>query len=168
MAKHTQDREDLLRDGTAMPVRGRLRIDGTEVVIGFRTDGQLSLYWDQDPVYQFDAQRRLRRVFFDSQRYKVQRGRLVRLERTNPPGSLPIRQVRFVSEPICAAEQAGILQRLKDYLQQIDAALSKITVSSDQTMLQTVGAGEEDFSRRVRKWITLSDGTIPIGDGPEV
>ena len=81
MAKQTQDREDLMREGTAMPLRGRLLIEGIEVVIGFRPAGQCSLYWNQDPVFQFDAQHQLRRAFVDSRRLKALDGRLAYLKR---------------------------------------------------------------------------------------
>jgi hypothetical protein len=42
MALEERDREDLLRDGRQMLVRGESLIAGTPVVIGFRSQGQLS------------------------------------------------------------------------------------------------------------------------------
>ena len=61
MALEERDREDLLRDGRLMPLRGECLIDGVKVVLGFRSQGQLSLYCGPDPVFQFNAARELRR-----------------------------------------------------------------------------------------------------------
>ena len=166
MAKRTQDREDLLRDGTAMPVRGKLLIDGVEVVIGFRRNGQLSLYWDQDPVFQFDTDSRLRRVFIDSNRLKSDNGRLVRLTKTDEHSNQPAGRLRLVTEPITAAAEARILQSLSHCLQQIDAALQSIDKLDGKTELQTVGASGRDFAGRVRRWIAKADQPIQLADGP--
>ena len=79
MARETHDREDLFRDGTQMPIRGRIDLDGTEIVIGFRKCGSASLYWDQDPVFQFNALHQLRRVYFRGIRYAAENGVLNQL-----------------------------------------------------------------------------------------
>jgi hypothetical protein len=69
MALEEQDREDLLRDGRAMPLRGECTLSGSQVVIGFRSAGQLSLYCGPDPVFQFNAEQKLRRAFFQGRRF---------------------------------------------------------------------------------------------------
>ncbi len=82
MAKKIADREDLLRDGVQMKVRGRTYIEGHEVFVGFRSEGQVSLYWDQDPVFQFNSDYELRRVFYSGQRFAAYNGELVCLTST--------------------------------------------------------------------------------------
>ncbi|WP_372896080.1 hypothetical protein [Stieleria sp.] len=166
MAKQTDDREDLLRDGTAMPVRGRLWVDRAEVVIGFRSQGQLSLYWDQDPVFQFDESCRLRRVFIDSCRLKAENGKLVRLRQPHESIDRPVERLRLVTEPISADDEAAILQRLSDRLQQIDATLDRMMLDGDQTSLQTVGATPPEFARRVRAWIANWNRSMGVAGGP--
>ncbi|QDV42119.1 hypothetical protein Enr13x_19620 [Stieleria neptunia] len=153
MAKQTEDREDLLRDGTAMPVRGRLWVDRTDVVIGFRSRGQLSLYWDQDPVFQFDESCRLRRVFIDSCRLKAQNRNLVRLRQPHESINRSVERLRLLTEPISQDDQAAILQRLSGCLQQIDATLEQMVFDGNPARLQTVGATPPEFARRVRGWI---------------
>ena len=166
MAKQTEDRENLLRDGIAMPVRGRLFLEDSEIVIGFRPDGQLSLYWDQDPVYQFDASQRLRRVFLDSNRFKVEKGRLFRLAKTAQGNDATTSRLRLVSEPISESEETLILQKLTDRLQQINDALTKTCLTTGEQQLQTVGLTDQEFRTRVRKWISRLDQPIRLADGP--
>ena len=166
MAKQTEDREDLLRDGTAMPVRGRLWVDRAEVVIGFRSRGQLSLYWDQDPVFQFDESCRLRRVFIDSCRLKAENGKLVRLRQPHESIDRRVDRLRLVTEPISEVDEAAILQRLSDRLQQIDATLDQMVFDADQALLQSVGATPPEFARRVRGWIADWDRSLGVAGGP--
>lgn len=164
MAKQTEDREDLLRDGTAMSVRGRLLIDGTEVVIGFRSRGQLSLYWDQDPVFQFDEAGRLRRAFLDSNRLKVEKGRLVRIKKADEHDGPSASRLRLIVESLSEIEQSVILQSLSECLQQIDEALDPLALARREQELQTVGASEADFALRVRNWISQLESPVRLAD----
>ena len=69
MAIEERDREDLLRDGSAMLVRGEVVSDELELLIGFRAENQGSLYCGPERVFQFDVQGRIRRVFFDGRKF---------------------------------------------------------------------------------------------------
>ena len=81
MARHAQDRENLLRDATAFERRiefqvllaGRLSV----VFVGFRAAGGVSLYFDGDPVYHFNSRGELRRAFVEDQLIQAEEGRLV-------------------------------------------------------------------------------------------
>lgn len=81
MAREIHEREDLLRDATALSPRIQLRLqrDGVpiEVFAGFRKEGAVSIYFGDDPVYHFNAQRELRRAFVDDRLFKAEKGRLV-------------------------------------------------------------------------------------------
>ncbi len=157
MARHTHDREDLLRDGVAMTRRGRLDLNRAEVFIGFRPQGQLSLYWDQDPVFQFDPAQKLRRVYWEGRRIKAAGGQLLSLTpspTSNPmPKASTVSQLRFVGHPLSAAEQSCILQDLERRLQQIRAAMSAELENTGGEGLQTVGESEQEFAGRVVAWI---------------
>lgn len=170
-----------MREGTAMPLRGRLLIDGIEVVIGFRPSGQCSLYWNQDPVFQFDAQHRLRRAFVDSRRLKAQDGRLAYLKRVESQGNSDqdgvdhpkagIDPIRFSSELLPLGEERRILQKLNDCLQQIEQRLRPTTTSEDARSqpindLQCVGASEVEFSECVLSWIERLGRPIRIAPSP--
>lgn len=84
MAREVHQREDLLRDATALVPRVVLRVDvgGREIELfaGFRGDS-LSLYFGDDPVYHFNDRGELRRAYVDDRLIKAEQGRLVALER---------------------------------------------------------------------------------------
>lgn len=83
MARHEADREDLIREATALRERVEMRISGESepVVAGFRDDGRLSLYFGADPAFHFDAGGRLRRAYVDGDLYRSQGTTLSRLHR---------------------------------------------------------------------------------------
>jgi len=87
MAREESDREDLLREATALVRRIEFRIpDHAEsIVMGFRRDGAASIFFGADPVYQFNAAGELRRAFHDGNLFKAEQGRLVLLTRERTP-----------------------------------------------------------------------------------
>lgn len=74
---------ELMAEATAMVRRAEFTAtDGrSRLVAGYRGDGSLSLYFGQDPVYQFDPVGRLRRAFVDGLLYRTQGSTLARLTR---------------------------------------------------------------------------------------
>ncbi len=83
MARHAADREDLFAEAVAMTRRlaGRWSAEGPLIVAGFRENGWLTVYLGPDPMYQFDAEGRLRRAFRDELLYRTQGTTLARLRR---------------------------------------------------------------------------------------
>ncbi|MCA9269139.1 MAG: hypothetical protein KDA41_11745, partial [Planctomycetales bacterium] len=83
MAKQQHDREDLLREATALVVRAELQLnsDAHPVVAGFRQGGEASFYFGFDPVFQFNSERQLRRAFYDGRLIKAEQGALIALAR---------------------------------------------------------------------------------------
>ncbi|MEZ6062613.1 MAG: hypothetical protein R3C19_19900 [Planctomycetaceae bacterium] len=84
MARHEADREDLVKEATAMVERAEIRCDSLAgpVTAGFRKDGRLSIYVDQDPVYQFDSAGLLRRAYVGGFLYRSEGGTLAELQRS--------------------------------------------------------------------------------------
>lgn len=80
MAREIHEREDLLRDATALVPRIQLRLmrdtSPLEVFAGFRGES-LSLYFGDDPVYHFNAAKELRRGFVDDRLIKAEKGKLI-------------------------------------------------------------------------------------------
>lgn len=151
MAKETHDREDLLRDGMAMIHRGQTIIDGKEVFVGYRADGQASLYWDQDPVFQFNSSSELRRVYIDGVKLLAQQRQLLILKRHASAPSL-----RELSSD-------AVMQRLDQCLEKLAA----LPGSAEEAGWQTVGQDTDDFHRRVREWAKeLRTEGITIADEP--
>ena len=92
MAMNEDDREDLLREAVALLPRAELHVQGlTELLTaGFRSNGFLSLYFGQDPVYQFDQSGRLRRAFEGGLLYRTAASTLSRLQRVRSEGTVTL------------------------------------------------------------------------------
>lgn len=93
MPRIESDKEDLIRDATALVHRGEFVFISPQntlqnwqvVTIGFRTSGSASFYFDQDPFYQFDADGRLRRSYCGGFLYRSQSSTLARMHRIRTP-----------------------------------------------------------------------------------
>jgi hypothetical protein len=83
MARHEADREDLMREATALERRCELQVPGgTQALIaGLRAGGLLSIYFGSQPVYHFDEASRLRRAYADGFLYRTQGTTLARFSR---------------------------------------------------------------------------------------
>lgn len=103
MAREESDREDILREATALVERAELRIDGVAepLVFGFRANGALSLFVTQDEVYHFDAEGAWRRGYFQGRLLKAVRGQMVELIRERTEQATVLR-----SRPLSSREQA--------------------------------------------------------------
>ena len=94
MSRSESDREDLLREATALVERVELSIPGygESIVVGFRRDGSASFFFGQSPVFQFNSQRELRRAFRDGLLFKTDNGRLVEMRRERTATMRPRRE----------------------------------------------------------------------------
>ncbi len=83
MARVESDREDLIREATALKQRVEWDVpsESEPVVTGFKRDGSLSVYFGQDPVYQFNPVGQLRRAYVGNFLYRTQGDTLARLHR---------------------------------------------------------------------------------------
>lgn len=83
MARHEEDREDLMREASGLIRRAEWRVSGFDepVVVGQKRNGVWSIYCGADPVYQFDADGGLRRAFVDGLLYRTQGATLSQLRR---------------------------------------------------------------------------------------
>jgi len=75
--------EDLMRELVALTERVELRGPGVEdrIVAGFHRDGRLTVYFGEDPYYQFDPEGRLRRALIDGRLFRTQGNGLAALTR---------------------------------------------------------------------------------------
>lgn len=143
MALEEHDREDLLRDGRTMPVRGECRCAGETVLIGFRSAGQASLYWGSERVFQFDAAGRLRRVYLAGEKFAAQSAGLVQLHRQRRGG-----RVELVRERASEDKQSNVLAAADGCLQRI----AKVT-KDDAIQWRVEGSDVEGFRTRVCDWL---------------
>jgi hypothetical protein len=87
MARNESDREDLIREAIAMIRRTELVADDLSepITIGFRSNGAMSVFVGQDPVYQFDPAGRLRRAYVGGSLFRSQHSTLAKLTRRRTP-----------------------------------------------------------------------------------
>lgn len=160
MARHEQDREDLLREATALVLRVELLLADVNqsTVIGFRRDGSGSLFVGSDPVFQFNKNNELRRGYWNGKLIKAKKGRLVELTRVRTATEVQLRRRELGAE-----ETNTFLQLLRDSIQQI---LSAIT-HHKCTIVGQVPPNADVLSAAADWLIALTD-DIRIADVPNV
>ena len=104
MSRRESDREDLLREATALAERAELQVTGfaESVIVGFRQDGAASFFFGADPVYQFNAAGELRRAFVGGLLYKAEQGSLVALRRERGDGVVALVRRKLNDEETAA------------------------------------------------------------------
>lgn len=120
MAQHEQDREDLLREATALATRAELLVEGFDenVVVGFRSNGAASLFIGADPVYQFNTAGEIRRGFRDGQLIKAVDGKLFTMRRERKDG-----QVQLLRSELSPEATQAYLTTCKEHLAALHASL---------------------------------------------
>ena len=156
MALSELEREDLLRDGRAMPIRGEIHVDSSVWLVGFRPQGQVSLYAGADLVFQFNVAGELRRVFVAGERLAAENGRLQRLQ-TRDRGQ----RLQLVREPLTDQEQQTVHSQLVCCLRQLES------LAKQQAMpWRTEGIAEAEFRARVLCWLDDRESGSKIAKSP--
>ena len=83
MSRSESDRENMMRDATALRIRAEIQIPDCDdsVVAGCRDNGGWSFYFGQDPCYHFSEAGELRRAFAGDRLYRTQGETLAKLHR---------------------------------------------------------------------------------------
>ena len=148
MTRQESDREDLMREATALTRRAELQLpaEPEPIVVGFRRTSAFSIYWGADPVYQFDPEFRLRRAYVDGFLYRTAGETLAKLDRVRTATATELHRtdlgktelqeflanVRSYCEKFVAAVQSGeakvnaaipsteeVLPAASDFIQQV-------------------------------------------------
>ena len=122
MARHEADREDLLREATALAQRAESVIDGYDrpVLIGFRREGAVSIYIGQDTAIHFNTRGQLRRGYWDAQLIKAERGRLASMVRVRQEDG-----VQLVRHDFGHAETSQYLQLVQQHIDRLQEMSSR-------------------------------------------
>ena len=154
MSRQESDREDLLREATALVERAEITVPGFDepIVVGFRRDGSLSVFFGPDPVYQFNAAGELRRAFSSSLLYKAERGGLVALRRERGEA-----EVALVRTALTADETTDFLNAAHRRLTDLAATLGtrSFTITGQVSIDANVVA-------RVQEWLAAMPRNIPV------
>jgi hypothetical protein len=161
VAREVHEREDLLRDATALSPRLQLGLNGDhavkEIFAGFRAEGALSLYFNTAPVYHFNSRFELRRAFVDDRLIKAVQGKLVAMQPQRGPHSTD-----FVSHAMSPEEEQQFGCVLLEHLALLRTALQ----TDDYELIGQVPA-EGNGLRRLTDWLAEFPG-VKIADGPRV
>ena len=134
------DREDIMREATALHRRASFRMEGfaDPVIVGFKRTGAMSIYFDQDPVYQFDTEGRLRRAYRAGLLYRTQGTTLAELGRERSAD-----QTTLLRHDLTGSEVA-------EFLTEMDQHLTKLaSVAALPNQLEVVPA-EADLTPEIR------------------
>ena len=127
MARNESDREDLIREATALRQRAEWDVPAEPgpVVTGFRRDGSLSVFFEQDPVYQFNPDGQLRRAYVDGLLYRTQGTTLAELRRERTATETTL--IRRDMEPAELADFAAAMRtRLADLRQSLSSGTARL------------------------------------------
>jgi hypothetical protein len=158
MAREEQDREDLMREATALVERIEFRVEAKSVVVGFRRTGAGSIFFEADPAYHFNGAGELRRAFVDEVLYKSEGGRLIGLRRERTAS-----EVALVSHALPATEAVRFLSDLQERLESLRTAIDDHCA----TVVSQIPA-EGLLTDRVTRWLATLDKPIRIADSPRV
>jgi len=158
VAKQEQDREDLLREATALVERAEIAADSLPepVTFGFRKDGCASFYFGADPAYHFNTAGELRRAYIDGRLLKAERGRLVSLERRRAEG-----EVQLMRHELAPAQAEELLQSMGRHLRRLQEVL-------DSGRYQLVGSVPEDADvcSRALAWLEQLQEPVTVAARP--
>jgi hypothetical protein len=159
MARYEADREDLLREATALVERIELAVADDpkvdHVVVGFRRNGAASVYFGSEPAYHFNSAGELRRAFYHGALIKAEQGRLVEMRRNRKADV-----VELDSKVLADTEQ----QRLVD---EVQADLRRLATQLREGHYALIGQvpAEIDVRGRVSAWLE-GLGTVKIASSP--
>ena len=145
MAREEHDREDLLKEASALVERAELLIGGCPeaVLAGFRRDGSASVYFGGEPAYHFNSRGELRRAYSEGLLFKAEQGRLASLRRQRSPG-----EVSLVRHDLSDDEATHFLDEASRRL----ADLREAIASASFTLVGQVPA-VGDVVDRVGNWL---------------
>lgn len=120
MMRQESDREDLMREATALTRRAELELfeEPEPIVVGFRRTNAFSIYWGADPVYQFDPEFRLRRAYVDGFLYRTAGETLAKLDRVRTDTTTELHRTDLEK-----TELQEFLTRARSYCEKFVAAV---------------------------------------------
>lgn len=145
MARHEADREDLMREATALERRCELQVPGMSetVIAGLRADSRLSIYFGADPAYHFDEALRFRRAYAGGFLYRTQGTTVAQLSRN---------RTETATELIRYDLDESELARFRTEMCQHLGTLSQELRSATATLLKSVPE-RDDLRPELLAWI---------------
>ena len=158
MARNSEDREDILREATALVERVELQLEDwpEPVVIGFRRAIGPAFFFGADPVYQFNDAHQLRRAFQQGNLLKADKGKLVELSRHRTEAV-----VKLVSRTLDENEAGCYLAELSDNLRRLATVLA-----ASQFVLLGQIPEQSDVIGRLSDWLAELPEDVAVAERP--
>jgi len=159
MAKNEADREDLIREATALVSRVELTcasaISDEPITAGFRRQNGMSLFFGQDPVYQFDPAGRLRRAFVDGKIYRSQHRTLAEMTRVRTETHTILSRTDLQPEDL-AAFRVGMADRLSELRKAIQEGHIRVSrvVDSRGDILARIAESLGEILQHAEDWLS--------------
>jgi hypothetical protein len=157
MARNEADREDLIREATALVDRLELIVPGFDapVTAGFRRHGGLSLFFDQDPVYQFDSAGRMRRGFVAGKLFRSQGDTLAELTRQRTDAATTLLRRDLPADELAGFRNMMLqtLQRLADQLAAGTVVVQR-AVAESESPLNRVAESLQQIMEHRQNWLS--------------
>lgn len=133
MAVQESDREDLIREAVAFVDRVEWIAphEAEPVFVGLRKDGSLSVYFGQDPVYQFNPDMQLRRAYVDGLLYRTQGETLASLERKRTAAETIMQRIDLTS-----LQLHDFLSTMQDRIELLANAIRTNSTEQTRAVLQ--------------------------------
>jgi hypothetical protein len=160
MSRQEHEREDLLREATALVERIELSIPGHSepIFIGFRKEGAASFFFGQHRVYHFNTAGHLRRAYLAGTLYKADEGRLIALERQRLPT-----ETALIRRDLSTEQASALLADLQSLLTQLESALAATAHAiTGQFPANT------NLIPRIQSWLTAHRANIHFAAKPNV
>jgi hypothetical protein len=149
MAREESNREDLLREATALVERIELVPKGApideHIVAGFRRNGALSIFLGEGPVYQFNAEGELRRAYSEGKLLKADGGRLWVLQRVRTQNEVQLLR-HELDEPDLAQFHSQMANQLHAFATLINTNAFEVVGQVPQNA---------DILGRLKRWLEL-------------
>lgn len=155
MARHESDREDMIREATALRNRMEWQLPGESELVftGVKSGGSLSVYFGPDPVYQFSEAGGLRRAYSDGFLYRTQGTSLARLHRERSD-----EQTVLLRTDLNEDELSQFLSRMDERLDQLRQAIA----DGSATQVRSVSNDEPpDYEALIKLAIEASPKLAP-------
>jgi hypothetical protein len=155
MARHESDREDMIREATALRnrIEWQLPSESEPVFAGVRSEGSLSVYFGPDPVYQFSPAGGLRRAYSGGFLFRTQGTTLAKLHRERST-----EQTTFLRNDLTDDELAQFLRRMDERLDQLRQCIT----DGSAIQLRSVSDGEPpDYESLIESAIKASPKLAP-------
>lgn len=166
MSKQQQNKEDILREATALVNRIEIKISQKavskeSVFVGFRRDGAVSFFFGAEPVYQFNTRHEFRRGYCKGAMLKADNGKICNLTRVREGDQLVLLSRDYSDE-----QTAEFLEEMKHAL----LVLYKEIRGGQWSILgAVVEAGTaEELLNRVADWLETHTSELQIADTPNV